>query len=221
MRIVLIGPPNSGKGTQAKFISEKYNIPKISIGDLLRSIIKKKKNQIYKKIKKKINQGKLIKDNIIISLLQKRLLKKDCIKGYILDGYPRTLNQARIIKEKKIKIDFVLEFIVSKKIIFKRALGRKIHLPSGRIYHKIYNPPLKKNIDDITGEKLITRKDDNKKIIKKRLSEYKKYQEKISQFYKFEKKMGNIKYIKIDGEKNQKTIQKNFKKIFKKYNNYL
>ncbi|CAL4323331.1 adenylate kinase family protein [Buchnera aphidicola] len=212
MHIFLIGAPNSGKGTQAKFISEKYNIPKISIGDLLRKIIQKK-NKKSKDIQKKIRQGELIDDHIISSLIKKRLLKKDCSQGYILDGYPRTLNQAKMIQKKKIKIDLILELIVLEKNIIKRALGRKIHEPSGRIYHKIYNPPLKKNKDDITGEKLVTRKDDTIEIIQKRFSQYQLSQKEIFK-YCIEKK---IKYIKINGNKKQIPIKKEIEKILNKY----
>ncbi|USS94052.1 adenylate kinase family protein [Buchnera aphidicola] len=216
MRIILIGAPNSGKGTQATFISEKYKIPKISIGDLLRKIINKKNNTKYKKIQKKINKGELINDKIIIKLLNKRLMQKDCMKGYILDGYPRTLNQAKIIQKNNFKINLVLELLVSEKNILKRALGRKIHEPSGRVYHDVYNPPLHKNKDDITGDLLITRKDDTKKIIQKRLNEFNLFQKKISQYYEKQKKYKKIKYIKINGDKNKISIQNTIKKIFNK-----
>ncbi|NIG99365.1 MAG: adenylate kinase, partial [Buchnera aphidicola (Periphyllus acericola)] len=207
----LIGYPCSGKGTQAKFISKKYKIPNISISNLLKKEIKKKKNiNLIKKIKNKIKSGKLVPDSIIINLLEKRLKKKDCSIGYILDGFPRTLNQAKIMYKKNIKIDYVIEILVSRENIFKRALGRKIHIPSGRTYHKIYNPPLIKNIDNITGENLTTRIDDTKEIVKKRLNEYDLFQKQIFLFYK---KKENIKYFQINGNKKFKNVKNSIKKI--------
>ncbi|WP_339043538.1 nucleoside monophosphate kinase [Buchnera aphidicola] len=211
MKIILIGYPCSGKGTQAKFISKKYKIPNISISNLLKKEIKKKKNiNLIKKIKNKIKSGKLVPDSIIINLLEKRLKKKDCSIGYILDGFPRTLNQAKIMYKKNIKIDYVIEILVSRENIFKRALGRKIHIPSGRTYHKIYNPPLIKNIDNITGENLTTRIDDTKEIVKKRLNEYDLFQKQIFLFYK---KKENIKYFQINGNKKFKNVKNSIKKI--------
>ncbi|CAL4323449.1 Adenylate kinase [Buchnera aphidicola (Chaitophorus sp. 3695)] len=213
MRIILIGYPCSGKGTQAKFISKKYNIPKISTGDLLRSIILTQKNKESLDIKKKIEQGKLISDSIIISIIKKRLAEKDCLNGYILDGFPRTINQAKIIDQNKIKIDYVIELLISKKKILKRMLGRQIHMKSGRIYHKVYNPPLHKNKDDITGEQLITRKDDTKKVIIKRLNEYNLFKKKIIQYYKQKNKLNQLKFFKINGKKKVFIIQKKIMKI--------
>ncbi|MCW5197515.1 adenylate kinase family protein [Buchnera aphidicola] len=213
MKIILIGYPCSGKGTQAKFISKKYNIPKISIGDLLRSIILNKKNKKYLDIKKKINQGELISDNIIISIIKKRLSKKDCLKGYVLDGFPRTINQAKIMDQNKFKIDYVLELLISKKKILKRMIGRQIHIQSGRIYHKIYNPPLNKNRDDITGEKLVTRKDDTKKIIIKRLNEYNLFKKEIIKYYKKKNKLKQLKFFKINAKKKLFIIQEQIQKI--------
>ncbi|WP_343183461.1 adenylate kinase family protein [Buchnera aphidicola] len=213
MKIILIGYPCSGKGTQAQLISKKYNIPNISTGDLIRSKILK--NSIKnKKLNDKLKSGELISDKKIISLVKNRLKKKDCLNGYILDGLPRTLNQAKLMNKNKIKIDYIIEISVSKKNILKRALGRKIHIPSGRIYHKIYNPPLIKNIDNITGEKLVKRKDDNKYTIEKRLNQYDSVKKKIFKYYK--NKQINIKYFKIDGNKKLKKITNSIKKILKK-----
>lgn len=213
MRIILIGYPCSGKGTQAKFIAKKYNIPKISVGDLLRSIILNKTNPQSLNIKKKINQGKLISDNIITSIIKKRLSKKDCLNGYVLDGFPRTINQAKIMDKYTLKIDYVFELLISKKIILKRMLGRQIHIPSGRIYHKIYNPPINKNKDDITGEELITRKDDTKKIILERLYEYNFFKKKIMQYYKKKNKLNQLRFFRINGKKKLSIIQKKIIKI--------
>ncbi|CAL4323455.1 Adenylate kinase [Buchnera aphidicola (Periphyllus testudinaceus)] len=213
MKIILIGYPCSGKGTQAQFISKKYQIPKISTGDLLRKKIFNKKINSNKKINDKIKSGKLVSDKIIISLIKKRLKKNDCLKGYVLDGFPRTLNQFKIMHLEKINIDFLIEILVSKKNIFKRALGRQIHIPSGRIYHNIYNPPLIKNKDDITGEKLIIREDDTKKIIEKRLKEYEIFKKKIFKYCTKKKILKNLKYFTINGNKNLKKIKHSIQKI--------
>lgn len=216
MKIILIGYPCSGKGTQAKFISNKYKIPKISTGDLLRSIILKKTTKDTLEIKKKIDSGQLIPDNIIISIIQKRISKKDCLNGYILDGFPRTINQAKIMEKNNLKIDYVIELLIPKKSVLKRMLGRQIHEKSGRVYHKIYNPPKQKNKDDITGEKLVTRKDDTKQIIQKRLNEYDFLKKKIINYYKRKHKLNKLKFIKINAKKKLFIIQKKIIKFLKK-----
>lgn len=159
MRIILIGAPGTGKGTQAKFITEKYKIPQISTGDMLRESIYSK-NKIGKIIKNIIEKGKLVSDKIVCDLIEKRILKKDCINGFILDGFPRTIEQALYLSQKKIKIDYVLDFIMPYESILERISGRRIHVNSGRTYHIKFNPPKTRDQDDITGEALIIRKDD-------------------------------------------------------------
>lgn len=212
MRIILIGPPGSGKGSQANFISKQYDIPQISTGNMLR-FITRKKTKIGEKIKKIITKGKLVNDDLVIKLIKNRLTKKDCKNGFLLDGFPRTIQQAIEIKKIGILIDYVLDLEVPDKIIFERLSGRQIHIPSGRIYHTKFNPSKIKNRDDITFEKLSIRNDDQKETIKKRLQEYHKISKLLSNFYKKEMILKNIKYIKLNGTKKIIEINKEIKNI--------
>lgn len=214
LRIILIGPPGSGKGTQSQFISGKYNIPQISTGNILRSEIYSK-TPTGKKIKKLIDTGKLINDNIIINLIKKILNKKKYKNNFLLDGFPRTMEQAICMKNYKIFVNYVLEFKLCEKLIFERLSGRRIHIPSGRIYNINYNPSKIVNKDDITNEKLSIRQDDTEKIIKNRLNEYYKLTKPLLSFYKDESIKGNIKYFQLNCEKNPKDISKEIEKILK------
>lgn len=215
MRIILLGPPGSGKGTQANFIVTRYNLAKISTGDILRQY-SKKNNYLGKKIKKIIINGYLVDDDIIINLLINRIKKKDCLKGFLLDGFPRNIFQALKIKELKININYVIQLDISDELIFQRLNGRLLHLQSGRTYHNIYNPPKEKNKDDITGDLLIKRKDDKKKIIKKRLLEFHKLNHSLVKFYIQESKEKKIIFKKIDAQKTIKDISNNIKNFLDK-----
>lgn len=205
MRIILLGAPGSGKGTQAKFIIDKYRIPYISIGDILRQETIKN-NFLSKKIKYIIDSGKLIPDNLIMIILKRELKKNNYYNKFLLDGIPRTIFQAKLIKY--LHITHVLKFIIPKKLILKRLSGRLIHIKSGRVYHKIFNPPKNFQIDDITGEKLVIRNDDNTKIIKKRLYEYYSTEKIITHFYKKEAYLKNLKFLNIDATLSINIIHK-------------
>jgi len=215
MRIILLGAPGTGKGTQGKFISEKYKIPQISTGDMLRESINSK-NKIGKIIKNIIENGKLVSDEIVCDLIHKRINQKDCINGFLLDGFPRTVTQACYLSEKKINIDYILEFIVPYESILERISGRRIHIQSGRIYHIKFKPPKIENQDDITGEKLITRKDDKKESIQERLEEYKKMHFPLIKYYINKQESENIKIFQIDGKDSFLSIKKRIEKILKK-----
>ncbi|MCV2528510.1 MAG: nucleoside monophosphate kinase [Candidatus Lightella neohaematopini] len=194
INIIFIGAPGTGKGTQSELISKIYDIPKISVGELLRKIINN--NNISNKIK----LGNLIPDNIVCDIVKTRLYKNDCDNGFILDGFPRNINQAQYLTINNIKINFVFNIKLSYKIIIKRLLGRRIHRPSGRIYHIKYNPPLTYGVDNITNEQLVLRKDDNIKVIKHRLKIHSEQIGNIINYYKQEVKLGNIiSYKEIDG----------------------
>lgn len=200
MRLIILGAPGSGKGTQAMFIKKKFHIPQISPGEILRNIIRSdNKNYLKTKISNDIKKGNLISDDIIIDLVINRLKHSDCINGYLLDGFPRTLSQAHSIKEAGIIIDYILEIYVSDSEIIERISGRRIHIASGRIYHNKFNPPKINGRDDVTGELLTQRDDDIIKTIKNRLSIYHKQKKILLDYYKNLKTFSFPKYYKISG----------------------
>ncbi|CAL4326540.1 adenylate kinase [Buchnera aphidicola] len=218
MRIVLLGAPGTGKGTQGKFITEKYNIPKISTGDILRESIYSK-DGIGKKIQKIVQEGKLVPDRIVCNLIRKRIQKKDCGNGFLLDGFPRTIEQAYYLETNKTNIDCAIEFIVPYQLILERISGRRIHMQSGRIYHIKFYPPKTKDKDDITGEPLIIRKDDQIESVKKRLKEYKIMTYPVIKYYKNKKRLGKLKFFKIDATDSSLIIKKKIDIILK--NNFI
>jgi adenylate kinase len=214
MRILLLGAPGTGKGTQAKFIKKKYKIPQISTGDMLRENIYTK-NKIGEDIRKIINKGNLVSDEIVCNLIHDRIQKKDCKNGFILDGFPRTLEQCFYLSKNKIQIDYVLELILPYESILERISGRRIHIPSGRVYHVKFNPPKIKDQDDITKEPLITREDDQKESIKKRLEEYKKITYPLIQYYLNEKKINGLKFFQINTINSVLLIKKKIEEILR------
>jgi len=207
MRILLIGPPGGGKGTQAKLLVNKYNIPQISTGDMLRDYVSNK-TELGIEAKKFMDNGKLVPDNLILDMMKKRFLNNDCKNGYILDGFPRTLPQAEgldiLLKELQQSLNKVIIINVSDNIIIERMSGRRMHLPSGRVYHIKYNPPKNEGKDDITNENLIIRKDDKEDTVKKRLRIYHKTTSLLIDYYK--KELISV----VDGSLNINDV---FKKI--------
>ncbi|AWI75174.1 MAG: adenylate kinase [Azoarcus sp.] len=171
MRLILLGPPGAGKGTQANFIKEKFGIPQISTGDMLRAAVKAG-TPLGIEAKKVMDAGGLVSDDIIIGLVKDRLQQDDCKSGYMFDGFPRTIPQADAMKDAGVPIDFVLEIDVPDSEIVERMSGRRAHLPSGRTYHVKYNPPKVEGKDDVTGEDLVQRDDDKEETVKKRLDVY-------------------------------------------------
>ena len=182
MKIILIGAPGAGKGTQASFLTKEFGIPQISTGDMLRSAVQAK-NELGLQAKDFMNQGKLVPDNLIIDLVKLRVNEEDCQKGFLLDGFPRTIPQAKAMIDAKISIDFVIEVAVPDHEIIQRLTGRRIHPSSGRIYHITNNPPKKDGIDDITGEPLVLRDDDKESTIIQRLKTYHEQTEPLVNFY--------------------------------------
>ena len=183
MNVILLGPPGAGKGTQAAHICEKFNIPQISTGDMLRAAVFAG-TTIGLKAKKVIDEGSLVPDDIIIALVKERIQSQDCKNGYLLDGFPRTIAQADALKSENIKIDYVVEVQVPDEDIVVRMSGRRVHLPSGRTYHIAFNPPIVKNKDDLTGEDLIQRVDDNEEIVRERLSIYHQQTQPLVDYYR-------------------------------------
>lgn len=182
MRIILLGPPGAGKGTQAKFIQEHYQIPQISTGDMLRSAANSK-SELGLRVKKVMESGKLVSDDIIIDLVKERISKKDCENGFLLDGFPRTIAQAEALRKQNIKIDHVIEIKVDPETIIKRMSGRRVHPTSGRTYHVESNPPETPGKDDITGEPLIQREDDSEETVRKRLEVYHQQTQPLVDYY--------------------------------------
>jgi adenylate kinase len=200
MNIILLGPPGAGKGTQASHICEKFNIPQISTGDMLRAAVNAG-TKIGVEAKKVIDSGNLVSDDIIISLVKERIESKDCNNGYLLDGFPRTITQADSLKLEDIKIDYVLDVRVPDEDIVTRMSGRRVHLASGRTYHIAFNPPNLKGKDDLTGEDLIQRVDDDEDIVRGRLKIYHKQTEPLVQYYRtdaLDSRTGT-KFIAING----------------------
>ncbi len=171
MRLILLGPPGAGKGTQAAFIKEKFGIPQISTGDMLRAAVKAG-TPLGVAAKKVMDSGALVSDDIIIDLVQERLKQPDCGKGYLFDGFPRTIAQAEAMKNAGVALDFVLEIDVPDSEIIERMSGRRVHAPSGRTYHVRFHPPKVAGKDDATGEDLIQRDDDREEVVRNRLSVY-------------------------------------------------
>ena len=201
MRLILLGPPGAGKGTQANFIKESFNIPHISTGDMLRAAIKDK-TPLGAEVKQVMDAGGLVSDEIIIRLVKDRLKQADCANGYLFDGFPRTLPQAEMMKEAGVGIDYVLEIDVPDEVILERISGRRIHPPSGRTYHVKFNPPKVEGTDDMTGENLILRDDDREETVKKRLRVYHEQTEMLIAYYTQWAQSGQpgaAKYRKIDG----------------------
>ncbi|WP_131775686.1 adenylate kinase [Legionella impletisoli] len=183
MRLMLLGGPGAGKGTQAAKLVDQYNIPQISTGDMLRAAIAAK-TELGLSAKKIMDAGQLVSDEIMIKLVKERLRQEDCNHGFLLDGFPRTIVQAEALKNAGIELDHVIEIAVGDEEIVKRISGRRIHPGSGRVYHVEYNPPQEPGVDDATGEDLIQREDDREEIIRNRLEVYHKQTEPLIQYYK-------------------------------------
>lgn len=202
MKIVLLGPPGAGKGTQAAKLCEKFNVPLISTGNILRAAVKNK-TPLGIKAKSLIDAGILVSDDIILSLIKERLSADDCKNGYLLDGVPRTLAQAEGLKRLNIDIDYVIEIQVPEDVLIERITGRRVHIASGRSYHIKYNPPKQDNLDDETSEPLVQREDDTEYVVKNRLEVYRKQTLPLVDYYQDNK---NVKYIVINGVGNVEEI---------------
>jgi len=182
MRLILLGPPGAGKGTQATFIKDAYSIPQISTGDMLRAAVKAG-TPLGLAAKQVMDSGALVSDDIIIGLVGERLKHLDCVNGYLFDGFPRTIPQADAMKAANVSLDYVLEIDVPDEAIVERMSGRRVHVASGRTYHVKYNPPKVEGRDDVTGEPLIQREDDKEETVKKRLAVYHEQTEPLKGYY--------------------------------------
>ena len=209
MRIILLGPPGAGKGTQANIIMQKFNIPQISTGDMLRAAIVEG-SELGISAKKIMDTGELVSDDLILDLVKERIEQQDCQQGYLLDGFPRTITQANGITAAKISIDYVIEISVKDNEIIKRMSGRRVHLASGRTYHIEFNPPKIEGKDDESGDELIQRVDDQEITVRKRLDVYRKETEPLIDYYNklSREDDSKVKYLKINGMKDVKYVSK-------------
>ena len=208
MRIILLGSPGSGKGTQAQFITEKYAIPQISTGDMLRAAVRDG-TPLGVEAKKVMDAGGLVSDDIILGLIKERIAQPDCANGFLLDGFPRTIAQAEGLDTMGVKIDTVIEIAVADEEIVKRMAGRRVHLQSGRTYHVEFNPPKVDGIDDVTGESLIQRDDDKEETVRKRLSVYHEQTKPLVGYYSVVGR--KVKFSSIAGVG---TVDEITKKVF-------
>lgn len=205
-----MGPPGAGKGTQANFITDKFSIPQISTGDMLRAAVREG-TELGKQAKKIMDAGQLVSDDIILGLVKERITKDDCVNGYLFDGFPRTIAQAEGMKANSINIDYVIELVVPDEEIITRMSGRRVHEASGRTYHVVFNPPKQEGIDDVTGEALIQRQDDAEETVKKRLDVYHQQTKPLVEYYSNladSKEVNAPSYISIDGVGDVKLITK-------------
>ena len=200
MRLILLGPPGAGKGTQAQFITEKYNVPQISTGDMLRAAVKSG-SELGVQVKDVMDSGRLVSDDLIIALVKERIQQSDCDNGYLFDGFPRTIPQAEALVDVGIDIEFIIEISVADEEIVSRLSGRRVHEGSGRIYHVQHNPPVAEGIDDATGEPLMQRVDDQEATVRNRLNIYHEQTMPLVTFYTDLSTRGNVApvFASIDG----------------------
>jgi adenylate kinase len=195
MRLILLGPPGAGKGTQAQFIRDKFAIPQISTGDMLRAAVKAG-TALGKAAQKVMDSGQLVSDDIIVGLVKERLKQPDCARGYLFDGFPRTIPQAEALTAAGVPLDYVLEIDVPDDEIIARMSGRRVHPASGRVYHVRFNPPKADGRDDVTGEPLVQREDDREETVRKRLEIYRRQTRPLIDYYRG---MAPVRYRRISG----------------------
>lgn len=198
MRLILLGAPGAGKGTQAQFITEKYSIPQISTGDMLRAAVKAE-SELGMQAKEVMESGGLVSDDIIIGLVKERIREADCANGFLFDGFPRTIPQAEAMVEAGVHIDHVVEIAVDDEEIVARLSGRRVHPGSGRVYHVRYNPPRQEGVDDETGEALVQRDDDSEETVRKRLEVYHSQTSPLIDFYRTMEGDNAPAYHRIEG----------------------
>jgi adenylate kinase len=211
MNVILLGAPGAGKGTQASFLNNEYQIPQISTGDMLRAAVSNK-TELGIEAKNYMDEGKLVPDSLIINLVKERIGHDDCKNGFMLDGFPRTINQAKAIDDAKIQIDYVVSISVPDEVIIERLSGRRVHPASGRTYHIKFNPPKNDNKDDVTNEDLIIRDDDKKETIMTRLKNYHESTKPLEDYYK---NKSNLNFIDIDGTLQIESINQFLKNTIK------
>jgi adenylate kinase len=205
MKIILLGPPGAGKGTQAEIICKNFSIPHISTGDMLREAIANE-TATGKLAKEIMDAGNLVSDDVIVSLVKDRIKEEDCKNGFLFDGFPRTIPQADALENQEIFVNVVLELTLKDELIINRMSGRRVHQSSGRSYHLEFNPPEKDGLDDVTGEPLIQRDDDKPETVKNRLEVYWEQTNPLIVYYRSKSVQTDLKYIEIDGSKTMEKV---------------
>ncbi len=214
MKVILLGAPGAGKGTQARFIVERFGIPQISTGDMLRAAVKAE-TPLGLQAKDIMSAGGLVPDDLIIALVKERIQARDCADGFLFDGFPRTIPQAEALQSAGVDIDYVIEIDVADEEIVARLSGRRVHPASGRIYHEIHNPPTTPGRDDVTGEPLVQRDDDQEATVRKRLAVYHEQTRPLVDFYKNLASSGadGVKYFRVSGVGSVEVIQQKLKQV--------
>ena len=208
MNLILLGMPGAGKGTQAEIIQREQGIANVSTGAMMREV-SRAESDLGRKVQEYLSSGRLVPDNIIIEMLVERISQNDCENGFLLDGFPRNLGQAKALEEAEVEINLILFLKISEKEIIERMSGRRVHLPSGRSYHVVYNPPKVEGKDDLTGEILIQREDDHPNVIKKRLQVYYEETEPLLSFYR----QKDISFYEIDASKTLEEVTEDIRKV--------
>lgn len=209
-RILLLGAPGAGKGTQAQTIMHLFNIPQISTGDLLRAEVKSG-SELGNQLADILKSGQLVSDDIVTRLVKEKAAKPECAEGYLLDGFPRNLAQAQALEAANLGLDLVIEFDVPDDVIVERITGRRSHPASGRVYHVKFNPPKVEGLDDVTGEPLVTRPDDTPEVVEKRLEVYHTQTAPLVSYYRELAKEGKVRFLKINGNDDIEVVAKNLR----------
>ena len=212
MRIILLGPPGAGKGTQARFIREVLGVPQVSTGDMLREAVREGSPE-GKRAGKIIAAGELVPDELIVELVKKRITKPDCRDGFLFDGFPRTLGQAEALEREGVDVDCVVEIAVADDEIIRRLSGRRVHPASGRTYHVAFNPPRTEGKDDVTGEDLVQRDDDRDQVVARRLAVY---HERTAPLVAYYRQAGGVRYLEVDGARDVATVRKDVLQALRK-----
>ena len=207
MKIVLLGPPGAGKGTQARFLCNAFSIPQISTGDMLRVAVSAG-TALGRRVQRVMESGALVSDDIIIELVRERIRRDDCANGFLFDGFPRTIPQAQALQAADVAIDAVIEIQVPDDDVVKRMSGRRVHPGSGRVYHLLYNPPQAEGIDDETGEPLVQREDDREATVRDRLAVYRRQTHPLVKFYRANASADRLRCIAVDGRGGVHEIEK-------------
>ena len=212
MKLILLGPPGAGKGTQAAFICDRYDIPQISTGDMLRAVIAQAEagssSALARRVRETIAAGALVDDDTVVGLVKQRIEEPDCRRGYLLDGFPRTIPQAQAMRDAGIDVDRVVEISVADDLLVRRISGRWIHEASGRTYHEEYDPPKVAGIDDDTGEPLLQRPDDQEDTVRERLRVYARQTQPLVRFYKQLAETSPLRFVVVDGSGSMEEVGK-------------